>query len=682
MKNKQGFTLIELLAVIVILAIIALIITPIITGVIKKAKDSSDLRSAEAYVKAGENYYAKALISGGVLDTNVIDDLEVSSKKEIDGSSVVVNSDGSTDMAIIINDKCYRKTFSEGVVDIKVTDITTDEDRNNCSVPLKSDYAILAPTPHELKEVNGTIYLCVYHFGIENIGGVEDYTIENISQVSTAPTTYNYSFEISDTSIKNNSSIMAYLVSTGTNSYNMFLVSNKTISAPIDSSYMFSAMKLSGDIDLSWINTYFVTNMNSMFLYSGTENMTSLKLGQNFYTSNVTDMSNMFKNTGFNKMITLDLGENFDTSSVINMSTMFENTGYKAMTTLKLGANFNPVNVTDMSNMFENTGYNKMVTLDLGENFNPVNVTDMSNMFESTGHDAMTTLNLGDNFNAKSAIDMSYMFYNTGDQAMTSLDLGNNFNAESATNMSYMFAYVGKNATINLGNNFNSRNVTDMSNMFYGNYSVKQIDLGANFDTSSVTNMSYMFYNAGYSYLTSLDLGDKFDTSNVTDMSYMFGYLGSENLTTFNLGDKFDTSNVTNMDNMFDEMAQDSKTFEVLDLGDKFDTSNVTNMKSMFNQMGRNSLKNLSLGDKFNTSKVTDMRWMFDENYAMEELDLGPAFKNITSDFTLGSAGYNSTAFTIKVSSDIYSDAKHFKLNKDSTTTISVNDKGTLINTY
>src|SRR5574344_495385 len=521
MKNKQGFTLIELLAVIVILAIIAIIITPIITGGIKKAKDSSDLRSAEAYVKAGENYYAKALTSGGVLDTNVIDDLEVSSKKAIDGSSLVVNSDGSTDMAIIINNKCYRKTFSEGVGDIKVTDITTDEDRNNCSVPLKSDYAILAPTPHELKEVNGTIYLCVYHFGIENIGGVEDYTIENISQVSTAPTTYNYSFEISDTSIKNNSSIMAYLVSTGTNSYNMFLVSNKTISAPIDSSYMFSAMKLSGDIDLSWINTYFVTNMNSMFLYSGTENMTSLKLGQNFYTSNVTDMSNMFKNTGFNKMITLDLGENFDTSSVINMSNMFENTGHKAMT-----------------------------TLNLGDNFNAESAIDMTYMFAFTGDTSMTTLNLGDNFNAKSAIDMSNMFYGIGENAMTSLDLGNNFNAESATNMSYMFAYV-KSAAINLGNNFNSRNVTDMSNMFYGNYSVK-IDLGANFATSSVTNMSYMFYNAGYENLTSLDLGDKFDTSNVT-----------------------------NMDNMFDEMAQDSKTFEVLDLGDKFDTSNVTNRKSV-----------------------------------------------------------------------------------------------------
>ena len=40
--NKKGFTLIELLAVIVILAIIALIATPIILGVIDNARKNSE----------------------------------------------------------------------------------------------------------------------------------------------------------------------------------------------------------------------------------------------------------------------------------------------------------------------------------------------------------------------------------------------------------------------------------------------------------------------------------------------------------------------------------------------------------------------------------------------------------------------------------------------------------------
>lgn len=54
MRNK-GFTLIELLAVIVILAIIALIATPIILGIINDARDSAKTRSAEL-VATGVEY--------------------------------------------------------------------------------------------------------------------------------------------------------------------------------------------------------------------------------------------------------------------------------------------------------------------------------------------------------------------------------------------------------------------------------------------------------------------------------------------------------------------------------------------------------------------------------------------------------------------------------------------------
>ena len=53
-NNMKGFTLIELLAVIVILAIIALITTPIVLGIINDAKEASNLRSVEAYAKAVE----------------------------------------------------------------------------------------------------------------------------------------------------------------------------------------------------------------------------------------------------------------------------------------------------------------------------------------------------------------------------------------------------------------------------------------------------------------------------------------------------------------------------------------------------------------------------------------------------------------------------------------------------
>lgn len=53
-KNTKGFTLVELLAVIVILAIIALIATPIILNVIDSAKKNAAVNSAYGYMEAIE----------------------------------------------------------------------------------------------------------------------------------------------------------------------------------------------------------------------------------------------------------------------------------------------------------------------------------------------------------------------------------------------------------------------------------------------------------------------------------------------------------------------------------------------------------------------------------------------------------------------------------------------------
>ena len=57
-SKKEGFTLIELLAVIVILAIIALIATPIILNIIGDAREQSEMRSAELYLNGVELSYA------------------------------------------------------------------------------------------------------------------------------------------------------------------------------------------------------------------------------------------------------------------------------------------------------------------------------------------------------------------------------------------------------------------------------------------------------------------------------------------------------------------------------------------------------------------------------------------------------------------------------------------------
>lgn len=61
-NNKKGFTLVELLAVIVILAIIALIATPIILNVIDNAKEGATKNSAYGYIDALEKANAQEIL--------------------------------------------------------------------------------------------------------------------------------------------------------------------------------------------------------------------------------------------------------------------------------------------------------------------------------------------------------------------------------------------------------------------------------------------------------------------------------------------------------------------------------------------------------------------------------------------------------------------------------------------
>lgn len=62
MKNTKGFTLIELLAVIVILAIIALIATPMVLDTINDARKGAIQSSAYSVISAVENKVAADMI--------------------------------------------------------------------------------------------------------------------------------------------------------------------------------------------------------------------------------------------------------------------------------------------------------------------------------------------------------------------------------------------------------------------------------------------------------------------------------------------------------------------------------------------------------------------------------------------------------------------------------------------
>ena len=95
MVKKKGFTLIELIAVLVIMAIIALIVVPLVMNTIRKARISSDKRSIDAYGRSIELAISGYLLDTGKFPTS-IEDLTIEySGSEVVCSTTQLNSDSS-----------------------------------------------------------------------------------------------------------------------------------------------------------------------------------------------------------------------------------------------------------------------------------------------------------------------------------------------------------------------------------------------------------------------------------------------------------------------------------------------------------------------------------------------------------------------------------------------------------
>ena len=385
------------------------------------------------------------------------------------------------------------------------------------------------------------------------------------------------------------------VLQTGTNASGMFAyLTNieKLDLSKLDTSYITNMSKMfymsSGlkSIDLSNFDTSNVTNMNGMFW--GCSSLPALDL-KTFNTSKVTDMNNMFAECS--NITELDLS-NFDTSNVTSMGNpysysyggMFRNC--KSLKKLNVSS-FNTSKVKTMSNMFQ--GCSSLTTLDLS-NFDTSNVTAMASMFQGCSN--LTTLDLS-NFNTSKVTLMNNMFY--GCSNLTTLDLSS-FNTGSVTNMVFLFYGCSNLTTLDLSN-FNTDSVINMLGMFNGCSSLTSLDLSS-FNTSSVTNMKGMFSYC--SSLTNLNLSN-FDTSNVINMEEMFR--GCTSLVSLNIS-SFNTSKVTSTWYMFMYCSK----ITILDLS-SFDTSSVTYMDGMFYLAS--SLKTIYASDLWNTSKVTGSTNMF-----------------------------------------------------------------------
>ena len=97
--RKQGFTLIELIAVLVIMAILALIVTPLVMNIIRKARIAADKRSIDAYGRSIELAIASYLLDTGKFPTDVSELTIEYSGDTVSCETTQINPDSSVYLA-------------------------------------------------------------------------------------------------------------------------------------------------------------------------------------------------------------------------------------------------------------------------------------------------------------------------------------------------------------------------------------------------------------------------------------------------------------------------------------------------------------------------------------------------------------------------------------------------------
>ena len=481
--KKKGFTLIELLAVIVILAIVALIATPIALNVINNAKNKADLASAYGVVDAAKlQYVEKRFKDEPIPSGNILNDLVIGGEKPLVGE-VFINESGEIGIALKYGDKCYTKSFSDEIITV------INYEDETC----KSDDIQIVHNPSKIMAVPLVQTQSSYFLnGPLRRSQIKSITIADAINVPSG----NTSWDVSD---EQDGSVMAWYDASGVTPYDVYIGSDGGVLANESSKYLFSELR----------------------------SLTSINL-TNFFTDDATDMSNMFYNSS--ELTNLDLSS-FNTSKVTDMSNMFYYT--IGLTSLNI-SNFDTSNVTNMSYMFYNV--NKVTNLDVSE-FVTSDVTNMSYMFYNVNK--VTNLDVS-NFDTSNVTNMSYMF--TAMSSLTNLDVSN-FNTSKVTNMAYMFGLgitfaehygdwtlVTFNSSIVSGrglkvtnldlSSFDTTNVTNMKAMFYHMRGISNIDI-SNFNTSNVTSMAHMFGDMDEQF--SIDMSG-FNTSKVTDLGEIFDY--------------------------------------------------------------------------------------------------------------------------------------------------------------
>ena len=196
--KKRGFTLIELLAVIVVLAIIALILVPIVTNTIKNAEKGSAEIATQNYIRAVE-----LAISNSDLN-----------RKTVKDGSYTIDSEGNLTGADLPGGKLEIDASGDrptgGTIVIKDGQVTTD------STITVGDYDVVYnPTSKSYEATEKGSMFAIYRYTSEiiNIGDTIDPT-----KYTTDPATLKNDYYLKHVLDKNNKVIESYACANYTSS--------------------------------------------------------------------------------------------------------------------------------------------------------------------------------------------------------------------------------------------------------------------------------------------------------------------------------------------------------------------------------------------------------------------------------------------------------------------------------
>ncbi|MDD3392931.1 MAG: BspA family leucine-rich repeat surface protein [Bacilli bacterium] len=420
MQKNKGFTLTELLAVIVILAIVALIATPLIMNIISEAKKGAFLDSSYAIVTAAEQGYAKSLIKE--IDAEETEYTFVDGVKALKNGNIsldykgsnpnygnlIINDEGNVTINFYSNGFCATKGYDTDTITIRAVDAKEDcvpdvvapvitlEDSDIMITTADTSY--IEPGYSAIDDTDGDITSSVVITNDINYGEAGEYYI---------------TYTISDSA--GNSTIITRKVIVFVESILKVATSGndttKYLDGPIAKSTIESiAFATTNEVPSGVIGSWDVsedTDGSVMAWYKDTDNdgLYELTIGGNGVVYGNVNSSYLFSYLTNLSSINLN---NFDTTKVTNMYLMF----YQCSSLLSLNLSaFNTSNVTNMAQMFNSC--TKLITLSIN-NFDTSKATNMFKMFY--GCSSLTNLNIS-TFDTSKVTNMSYMFYNTNSLA-------------------------------------------------------------------------------------------------------------------------------------------------------------------------------------------------------------------------------------------------------------------------